>query len=64
MSPVEWRGWYGPYAYVFFVRGSDGFLTDDWVNDTYGLRPVINLKADTLFAAGGNGTLNNPYVVV
>ena len=63
MSPVEWRGWYGPYAYVFFVRGSDGFLTDDWVNDTYGLRPVINLKADTLFATGGTGTQSNPYVV-
>jgi len=28
------------------------------------VRPVINLKADTLFASGGTGTQSNPYVVL
>ncbi len=59
MSPYYWDG---TIAGVFFVQ-SHGYLTRDWVNITYGLRPVINLKADTLFQEGGNGTLNNPYVV-
>ncbi len=41
----------------------NGYL--DWSRVSYnsGLRPVINLKPDTLFAAGGNGTQSNPYVV-
>ena len=59
MSPSYWGS---PCAYVFFVD-SYGFLTANRVHYTYGLRPVINLKADTLFAAGGNGTQSNPYVV-
>ena len=58
MSPNRWSGG----AYVFFV-GTSGFLNANGVHATYGLRPVINLKADTLFAAGGNGTQSNPYVV-
>jgi len=33
------------------------------VDYTRGLRPVINLKSDTTFATGGNGTQSNPYVV-
>ena len=61
-SPVEWNGSYS-YAYVFLVDAY-GNLTSDGVNGTTpGLRPVINLKADTLFAAGGTGTQSNPYVV-
>ncbi len=51
-----------PIAGVFFVS-SDGYLTSTTVNETArGLRPVINLKADVIFS-GGNGTLDNPYVV-
>ena len=46
-----------------FVVNSYGHL--DWynVNNKVGVRPVINLKADTLFASGGTGTQSNPYVV-
>ncbi len=60
MSPFYW---YSPYACVFYVRSS-GNLNNNNVHWTApGVRPVINLKADTLFATGGNGTQSNPYVV-
>jgi len=59
MSPYHWSG---SNARVFRVDSS-GYLDINQVNDAFGLRPVINLKADTLFATGGNGTQNNPYVV-
>ena len=57
MSPYDC-----PSAGVFYVA-SDGRLGANYnVRNTYGLRPVINLKADTTFS-GGNGTLDNPYIV-
>ncbi len=59
MSPYYWNEY---SAYVFQVR-YDGNLTNNPVSSAFGLRPVINLKADTLFATGGNGTQSNPYVV-
>ena len=47
---------------VFRVYG-DGQLSSTLnVNYNNGVRPVINLKADTTFS-GGNGTLNSPYIV-
>ena len=61
MSPFYWD--ILAQAAVFFVNG-DGYLSWNWVNDALGLRPVINLKAGTLFATGGNGTQSNPYVVL
>ena len=60
MSPVRWNG--GGYAVVFFVNVY-GTISDLNVSGTHGLRPVINLKSDTQFQEGGNGTINNPYVV-
>ena len=60
MSPFDWYS--SGIADVFFVR-HDGYLDLWYVYSTYGLRPVINLKAGTLFATGGNGTQSNPYVV-
>ena len=59
MSPYNWD--YSG-ARVFYVN-SNGGLGWYYVGSTYGLRPVINLKADTLFATGGTGTQSNPYVV-
>ena len=47
---------------VFYVN-NNGQLTNNGVNTARGVRPVINLKADTLFATGGTGTQSNPYVV-
>ena len=48
-------------AYEFFVD-STGFANDTWVTSTYGVRAVINLKADTPIT-GGIGTANDPFVV-
>jgi len=60
MSPSYWSG---SIALVFCVN-VNGYLDGWYVNNTApGLRPVINLKADTQFQAGGNGTQSNPYVV-
>ncbi|MCI9280877.1 MAG: hypothetical protein HFI49_01260, partial [Bacilli bacterium] len=56
MSPYSTSS--NPYASVFIVY-SDGNLASANAN---GVRPVINLKADTTFS-DGNGTLDNPYVV-
>ncbi len=54
------------YASVFIVH-DNGNLTDTNVNNTYyGVRPVINLKADTKFDFNDNGTegsSGNPYIV-
>ena len=58
MSPSYWNG---SYAWVFYVSSS-GHLNYAYVHSTPpGLRPVINLKADTTFT--GNGTIDNPFVV-
>ena len=45
-----------------FIVNSNGNLNNDWVDNTWGVRPVINLKADTQFSSG-DGTSSNPYVV-
>ncbi len=61
MSPYDFNK--NAYANVFYVS-SDGYLNSMRLDRTNpGVRPVINLKADTLFEAGGNGTSTSPYVV-
>ncbi len=64
MSP---RLFDGADADVFYVY-SDGYLNVDRVNYAYGVRPVINLKADTKFTfthpdQPTKGTYSNPYEV-
>ena len=59
MSPYYWNN---PNAWVFLVT-ANGMLQYNGANATIGLRPVINLKSDTTFTSGGNGTRTNPYVV-
>ncbi len=64
MSPYHFNG---STADVFFV-GNDGTLSNYNVDDAYGVRPVINLKADTKIEfqdpSGANkGTTSNPYIV-
>ena len=49
-------GWAG-----MFLVGSNGYLDRGWVNDPYGVRPVINLKADVKLT--GSGTSTDPYRV-
>ena len=60
MSPVRYRA-SNSSAGVFFVF-SDGTLDATRVDFSFGVRPVINLKADIKFT--GSGTVNDPYLVV
>ena len=65
MSPDYWYYYSSSslFAVVFRVD-ANGSLNSANVNSAViGVRPVINLKADTLFASGGTGTRTNPYVV-
>ena len=57
MSPY----FYGGRAHVFLVS-SYGDLYYYYVNGTFGVRPVINLKANVQIT-GGNGSSSNPYVI-
>ena len=61
MSPYRWDRF---YASVFLVGavGISGFLSDSYVDYTFGVRPVISLKSCVL-ASGGSGTASDPYTV-
>ena len=48
-------------AFVF-IMGNNGAIRMNWLDEERGVRPVINLKADTIFSSG-DGTASNPYVV-
>ncbi len=62
MSPWYTNGLNGYYATVIIVEAY-GSLYGHYVDNTEtGVRPVINLKSDTIFK--GNGTQESPYVVV
>ncbi len=61
MSPF----WYNPsrtYPAGVFFLASGGYLYSDNVHGTYGVRPVINLRADVTLS--GDGTTSNPFKVV
>lgn len=58
MSPAYFIS--GTTAHVYRMYFSGGIL-NDWVNNVYGVRPVINLKADTKFV--GSGTSTDPFTV-
>ena len=61
MSPKFFNS-YNDLAYVFFVS-STGYLDAlNYVNVGYGVRPVINLSTNNTIT--GNGTINDPFVVV
>ena len=58
MSPC----WYNSGgAYVFAVDDSGGYLDDDRVNGTLGVRPVINLKS--AIPLSGSGTTDDPFKI-
>ncbi len=59
MSPI----YFDNHAVIFGMDSSGSFETDSATNHL-GVRPVINLKADVTFEPGGDGTVNNPYVVI
>ena len=59
MSPYSFGG---SFASVFRVD-SDGSLNYSWVNNSFGVRPVINLRSDITILSG-DGTSSNPYVIL
>ena len=60
MSPYYFDSTNGR-AYVFVVRDY-GYLVGWDVDDTSGVRPVINIRADV--ALSGSGTTSDPFKVV
>ena len=59
ISPSHFdNGW----AYVFQVDPNGSLYGISYVFNNFGIRPVINLKADVKIT-GGNGTSTNPYIV-
>jgi len=61
LSPYSYYGSNTYPARVFIVL-SNGYLSNDGVNSAFGVRPVINLKADVTLT--GKGTTSDPYIVV
>ena len=59
-SPVDMSP--GGFARVGYV-GSTGVVSFDYVNDPYGVRPVVSLADGTLVTTDGDGTSTKPYVV-
>ena len=53
---------YHSYALVWYVAPSGSLNPWRRMTDSFGTRPVINIKADTLITKG-DGTALNPYVV-
>ena len=52
---------YGDYARVWGVNGSDGYFGNNYVGLTRGVRPSISLKSTTNIT--GNGTSEDPYII-
>ncbi len=60
MSPCNWDE-INTWSNVFALN-LNGNLSIWYVGNTYGMRPVINLKADTQILTG-NGSIGNPYII-
>ena len=61
LSPSQFNSNYS-LANVWSILPSGGLTYWNYVTSSFGARPVINLKADTLITKG-DGTALNPYVV-
>ena len=53
----------GSNANVFNVN-STGNLNNNNVNNTNGVRPAVSLRPGVKVTSEGDGTMENPYVVV
>ena len=58
MTPFSFDGSYANIRYVYSNGGTDG---TSGISNSYGLRPVINLKANSL--RSGDGTMENPFSI-
>ena len=61
MSPFYSNSDFG--AYVWVVSANARVPVDNVGVEFVGMRPAINLKSTAEIIDGGNGTLNNPYVI-
>ena len=61
LSPYNWSG---GYAFVFGVNGSSfpGYLSNNYVNITNGVRPAVSLKS-CVKTSGGDGSASAPYTI-
>ena len=50
------------HVFVVYSNGTHGDLDYDYVDDTYGVRPVINLRSDVQIT--GTGSTSDPFKVV
>lgn len=53
----------GSTARAFYVR-STGDLSYSYVHDRYGVRPAVSLRPGVKVTSEGDGTMENPYIVV
>ena len=60
LSPVCFNG---SNAYVFRVH-STGYLRGDYVSNPSGVRPAVSLRPGVKVTSEGDGTMENPYIVV
>ena len=61
MSPYYFHVSYH-YSRVWIVH-SAGYLSSNLVYDGGGVRPAVSLKSTATIEQGGDGTVNNPYVI-
>ena len=61
MSPSGFAGDNNPRGWAVYWNGDSA--GDPQVSNSYRVRPVINIKADTLVSSLGSGSINNPYIV-
>ena len=62
LSPGFWSGGFD-YSWYVDVSNDDGFLNMDMVDNAHGVRPVVSLKACTLWSQG-DGSSSIPYEIV
>ena len=55
------NNFYGGYACVWSVYGSNGYFDNNYVSSTNGVRPSISLKSTTNVT--GEGTSSTPYII-
>ena len=57
MTPSRYKS----NAWMFRIQANIASVNTN--ASTVSIRPVINIKSDTLFEEGGEGTSTNPYIV-
>ncbi len=65
MSPSFWypSGLSSSVHVLYMNYTGDLYSNANDVGDKLGVRPVINLKSNTVFAGGSTGEANFPYIV-